>query len=106
MNNQSTLLPYEEIAQLTSHMLKAARNKDWDKMRELESSCAVIISKIKTANEKVLPFGPAYQRKIASLKKIMANDLEIRNIAEPWMAGIDALMRPVDQVQSPISRYR
>ena len=106
MDNPTVIPLYEEIAQLTSQMLKAAKVKNWDEMRELEASCAVLIKKIKLANEKVLPFGPAYQRKIASIKKIMANDLEIRNIAEPWMAKIDGLMRSADQAQATLRRYR
>ena len=106
MDNPTVIPLYEEIAQVTSQMLKAAKDKNWDRMRELENICAGLIKRITLANEKVLPFGPAYQRKIASIKKIMANDLEIRNMAEPWMAKIDWLMQSAEEQQAPLRRYR
>jgi len=105
--DHTTVAPlYEEIAQITSQMLVAAKDKNWKRMKELETGCAVLINKIKLTNENVVPFGPAYQRKITSIKKIMANDLEIRSMAEPWMAKIDGLMQSAEGQQLPLRRYR
>ena len=105
--DHTTVAPlYEEIAQITSQMLITAKDKNWVRMQELEISCAVLINKIKSTNENVVPFGPAYQRKIVSIKKIMANDLEIRKMAEPWMAKIDGLMQSSKEQQLLLRRYR
>ena len=105
--DHTTVVPlYEEIAQITSQMLVAAKDKNWERLHELENGCSVLINKIKSTNENVVPFGPAYQRKIVSIKKIMANDLEIRIMAEPWMAKIDGLMQSSEERQLLLRRYR
>jgi flagellar protein FliT len=82
---------YERIADITSLMLKAARAKDWLKITELEALCAIEIEKINNAKP-VPATGPALKSKIASIHKILAHDREIRDLLNPWMVRMDALL--------------
>lgn len=84
-------LTYEHIADITSMMLKAARAKDWPKMTELEGLCAVEIKKITSAKPEPIT-GIALQRKMISIHKILAHDREIRELLNPWMLKMDALL--------------
>lgn len=92
MKYQNTITTYEVIENLTSQMLLAAKAEDWDKLTALESGCAKYIEQLKFY-ENVLPLSrDASERKVASIKRILADDLEIRNLVSPKMAKLSALM--------------
>ncbi len=92
MKYQNTITTYEVIENLTSQMLLAAKAEDWDKLTALESDCAKYIEQLKFY-ENVLPLSrDASERKVASIKRILADDLEIRNLVSPKMAKLSALM--------------
>ena len=82
---------YERIAEVTSQILTAARDKDWHKVSELEAECALEVQKLRSAKFEPLA-GTELQRKIASIHKILAHDREIRDLLNPWMARMDALL--------------
>jgi flagellar protein FliT len=92
MKYQNTITTYEAIEKLTSQMLLAAKAEDWDKLTALESDCAKYIEQLKFY-ENVLPLSKdASQLKAASIKRILADDREIRNLVSPKMAKLSALM--------------
>jgi flagellar protein FliT len=82
---------YERIADITSLMLVAVRAKDWQKIAELEALCAIETKKITSTTPEPLT-GAALDRKIASIHKILAHDREIRDLLNPWMLKMDALL--------------
>lgn len=81
---------YERIAEVTSQILAAARDKEWHKIAELEAQCAIEVQKLKSAQLEPVA-GAELQRKIASIHKILAHDREIRDLLSPWMTRMDAL---------------
>jgi flagellar protein FliT len=92
MKYKNTNTTYEAVENLTSQMLLAAKAEDWDKLAALESDCAKYIEQLKFY-ENVVPLSKdASQRKAASIKRILADDLEIRNLVSPRMAKLSALM--------------
>jgi flagellar protein FliT len=92
MEYQNTIVIYEAIADLTNQMLAVAKQQDWDKLVELEAGCAKYVEQLKFY-ENVLPLSrDASERKAASIKRILADDLEIRNLVSPRMAKLSALM--------------
>ncbi len=91
MEYHSTVMLYESVAQIMKQMLHAARMQDWDTLTELEHDCAQHVATIKALEEQPLP-SDALQRKVASIKSILADDREIRNLVSPWMARLNALM--------------
>lgn len=92
MEAQNTIMIYEAVAEITKKMLIAAKQQDWDTLAELEASCAKHIAGLKL-NENALPLpSEARARKLASIKSILADDREIRNIVSPWMVRLNSLM--------------
>lgn len=92
MEYQNTIMLYESVAKIMKQMLLAARMQDWDTLTELEGSCAQHVAQLKMIEEiQPLP-KEALKRKIASIKSILADDREIRNLVSPWMARLSALM--------------
>lgn len=88
---ETTAITYERIADITRLMLKAAHAKDWPRMTELEALCAIEIEKVTSASPEPVS-GAALQSKIASIHQILAHDREIRDLLNPWMLRMDALL--------------
>jgi flagellar protein FliT len=92
MEHQDTIVIYETVAELTKQMLLAAKQQDWDSLAELEANCAQQVATLKLS-ESALPLpSDVRERKLASIKSILADDREIRNIVSPWMVRLNSLM--------------
>jgi flagellar protein FliT len=91
MTSTEVLSMYENIAGLTNQMAAAARMGDWDGLSKLEGQCATEARAVGTG---VPALGGAPRlRKIDLLKQILANDREIRDIADPWMNTVPGMSR-------------
>jgi len=91
MNNHDVIALYETVADITDQMLAAARNSDWEQLAVLETRCAHHVEILK--NDKPAPLtGDIRVRKVQIINKILADDREIRNIAEPWMAKLSQMI--------------
>jgi flagellar protein FliT len=90
--NPQLLNYYEAIEQASQDMLAAARVGNWDHVVKLEGACALLISQLKhAAARQALPSGVA-QLKSRIMQRILVNDAEIRQLAEPWLEDLDALL--------------
>ena len=90
--NSSLLDYYEAIERASQDMLEAARSGNWDQVLKLEGACAVLISQLKhTAAQKALGSEEA-QFKSRVMQRILVNDAEIRQLAEPWLDELDDLL--------------
>ena len=90
--NASLLNYYEAIERASQDMLEAARNGNWDQVLKLEGACALLISQLKnTAAQKPLG-GDEAQFKSRIMQRILVNDAEIRQLAEPWLEDLDDLL--------------
>ena len=87
MNNAQIIAAYETILSITGQMLEAARKKDWDYLQTLEEDCRAVMAVLMTANAAPLD-GNYQQRKVEIIHKMLADDAEIRNITQPWMAHL------------------
>ena len=87
------LLSYYEAIENASHdTLTAARAGDWDTVVKLEGACAVLIAQLKHASEDH-PLGPDEAAlKTRIMQRILVNDAEIRNLAEPWINDLSRMM--------------
>ncbi|MEO0318970.1 MAG: hypothetical protein RL404_2647 [Pseudomonadota bacterium] len=83
---------YQEVERLTGGMLSAAHQQDWDRLAALEAGCARCIDSIKGCPVPARLSEEARQKKFLLLKSILANDREIRKLAEPWMQQISHLL--------------
>jgi len=92
MTSEDILTVYESVADLTGQMLAAAGSSDWDRLVELEQQCSTKVSALRV-NEAAQPLtGPARQRKVALIKKVLADDRRIRDLTAPWMAQLSKLI--------------
>ena len=92
MSYLNVLSLYESVAEITSHMLLAAQEQDWDKLSELEGYCAQYVEKLKL-HEQLEPLtGDAQAKKLACIKRILADDREIRNLMAPWMVKLNSML--------------
>jgi flagellar protein FliT len=83
---------YEAIERASADMLCAARNGDWDEVVKLEGACAVLIAQLKHAAA-AAPLGKEEaQLKSRIMQRILVNDAEIRQLAEPWLEDLDKLL--------------
>lgn len=91
MNSSEVLSMYENIAGLSTQMAAAARMGDWDGVGKLETQCTSAARA--TATGVPALDGAPRMRKIDLLKQILANDREIRDLADPWMNTIPGMSR-------------
>lgn len=93
MDNQEILELYETVASITDKMLAAARTGDWEQLAELESHCSSTVEIIRNNEEPHQPLtAVARERKVRIIRKILEDDRQIRDITEPWMARLQAMI--------------
>lgn len=91
MNTEDTLSLYEEMTVISGQMLRAASEGEWDLLTELERECASRIDRLRQ-NETVVVQAEQRSRKVAAIRTILANDRQIRDLTQPWMAKLSALV--------------
>ncbi|RJX34161.1 MAG: flagellar protein FliT [Oxalobacter sp.] len=92
MTQQQILSIYQDVAEITSKMLAAARNSDWDTLVSLEKNCAMQVGALKK-NDRIFRLSEdERQQKIGLIKKILADDQEIRSLTEPRLAHLSSLL--------------
>jgi flagellar protein FliT len=83
---------YEQISGITSQMREAAAGCEWDRLISLEKECCRKVEAIKPHD--CVPTNPAERaQKLALLKKILADDADIRNRTESWMEQMQRIMQ-------------
>ena len=83
---------YQAIEKASQDMLDAARAGNWDHVLKLEGACALLISQLKTSATRQ-PLGEdEMQFKSRIMQRILINDAEIRQLAEPWLDNLDELL--------------
>jgi flagellar protein FliT len=103
MEHQNTIVLYESVATIMKQMLHAARMQDWETLSALEDNCARTVERLKgLENTQPLPH-EALNRKVASIKSILADDREIRNLVSPWMAKLNKMMQN-NQLEQGLTR--
>ncbi len=82
---------YEAIERASADMLNAARAGNWDEVVRLEGACVLLISQLKNAAQEPAVTGNSEAAKVKSriMQRILVNDAEIRQLAEPWLQDLD-----------------
>jgi flagellar protein FliT len=92
MKSDEILSLYEAVSTITDQMLLAARKGDWDKLIALEEHCAHHVQTLRDSEPPVPLTGVNRERKVKIIHKILADDREIRDLAEPWMAHLSHMI--------------
>jgi flagellar protein FliT len=107
MNEQEQVLDiYGSIATKTAEMLDSAKQGDWDRLVALERDYADLIERLKRTDKGVLADAGFAQRKVALIRKVLADDAEIRRYTEPWMEQLDAHLGSARQQRQLQNAYR
>ena len=93
MNTQNVISNYESLARLTGAMRDAAVGGEWDALVELERQCSRQVTTMKSADTQTGLDEASRQQKIKLIKKILADDAEIRNRTESWMGQLQRVMQ-------------
>ena len=84
---------YRRMADASRRMLLAARGDDWSEVCNVEKECAQLIGELSTMGD-LAPTDPALrQQKLDLMRRVLADDAEIRVLSQPWLARLDAMMR-------------
>jgi flagellar protein FliT len=92
MNGQEVVSLYEAMVGITDQMLTAATASDWDRLATLELQCAACVRQLK-ANGDTQPLAAQERsRKVDAIRKMLAADRQIRDLTQPWMAKLSAMI--------------
>lgn len=88
---------YEFLSSITGQMRAAATQGAWDRLVELEKQCSQRVDAMK-AQDTAAPVDESTRlRKVALIRKILADDAEIRNHTEQWMAQLQRIVQSTGQ---------
>ena len=88
---------YGSISTKTGEMLDAAKSSDWDRLVALEQDCRTLIEALKRSDTGAGPSAVFVQKKVAFIRKVLADDAEIRKFTEPWMNQLQAYLENARQ---------
>lgn len=84
----SALVVYESMSTLSAQMVEAASACDWDRLAALERDCAGLARHLEAGGE-TAPLSEAERaRKRDLIRRILADDAEVRRHTEPWMEQV------------------
>src|SRR3954470_10034090 len=92
------LASYELLAQVTSRMRDAAVNDDWDSVIALESQCAGLYTQLMAAGAERTPDLDRDRRKAELIRKVLADDAQIRERLSGQLVNIWRLLQGGHQV--------
>lgn len=92
MSSQDIITLYQAMSAITGEMLVAARAEDWELFTIPESRCSAHVQTLKEKEPLQALSSLEREQKISIIQKILADDSEIRNLTESWMAQLSTLM--------------
>ena len=95
LNSQQTIAVYENLLLITQKMLEAAKIDDIQQMHYLEDNFNCQVRNIRNANGFVKLSGEQRHKKIQLLHHILENDKAIRDITDPWLKELSALINNI-----------
>lgn len=83
---------YEVLADASLAMLEAARAGDWLKVSDIESLCVQLVAQLKASKAQRRLNRAERLRKRELIRRILAQDAEIRDLLEPRFTHINRLI--------------
>ncbi|MBB4011922.1 flagellar protein FliT [Niveibacterium umoris] len=92
----TTLALYEKMSGLSAQMAEAARANDWDQVTALEGEITRLRKDLQVQDPVERPaaaLSDAERRRKAELiKRILADDREVRRHTEPWLDSVKMML--------------
>lgn len=83
---------YQQLSAITGQMRTAAADGEWDRLISLEQECRRKVEELKP-RDGILSDTAERAQKIALIKKILADDADIRSRTESWMRQLERIMQ-------------
>ena len=96
---------YERLSSLTGQMRTAAMQGEWDHLIELERQCSQRVESMKALDASSKLDESTRLRKVELIRKILADDAEVRSLTEPWMAQLQRIMQSARQEGRLLDAY-
>jgi flagellar protein FliT len=93
MSDSQVIINYESLSAITSQMRDAAVHGEWDQLVDLEQQCSRHVAAMKPVDATTKLDEQTRQHKIKLIKKILADDADIRNRTEAWMGQLRHIMQ-------------
>jgi flagellar protein FliT len=108
-NNQHILDIYARVSVKSGEMVEAAKASDWDKLIELEQECRALVDTLRrddTSNAGAPRPDRGYiQRKYEYIRKVLADDAQVRRYTEPWMEQLQVFLGSARQENKLLRAY-
>jgi flagellar protein FliT len=96
---------YEFLSSITEQMCAAISQGQWNHLVELEGQCCQRVASMK-AQDAAIPIDESTRlRKVALIRKILADDKEIRNRIEPQLARLQHFIQGARQQHRLLETY-
>lgn len=105
MQGTEIIATYETLSKLTGDMLLAAKQGEWDRLTELERHCRVPLNQLISHAAAVKLNDSERQRKLEVIRKILADDAQIRELTEPRLTKLLSLLRGSDTARKLAKTY-
>jgi flagellar protein FliT len=113
MNTPVDTLPiYENMAVISEQMLVAARNANWELLSVLENRSSQYLAQLNQSSvegaieAQIDNTNDALrERKVAIIKKILADDRDIRNLTEPRLTELSDLIKNTHNERKLVRAY-
>jgi flagellar protein FliT len=73
-------------------MLAAATDNDWDRVVQLEQQCNACVRQLKANGDGQPLAAPERLRKANAIRRMLDSDRQIRDLTQPWMTRLSAMM--------------
>ncbi|AOJ88106.1 flagellar biosynthesis protein FliT [Burkholderia sp. MSMB0856] len=97
---------YEALAAVSGRMLSAARGAQWSALPELQAEFLRLVDGLKEAHPGVTLDQADLGRKLELIRRILADDAAIRDLASPDVARLSALFEARRSTQVLTDLYR
>jgi flagellar protein FliT len=103
MDYQHVLDTYAAVSVKSGEMLEAAKASDWNRLVELEQECRALVDALRrddcTSRDAPRPDPGYIRRKYDLIRKVLADDAQIRRYTEPWMEQLQVFLGSARQEQ-------
>ncbi len=101
----SLLNIYAIFAEHSGAMLESAQRGDWDDVTRREKACSQLIDVLRNFSSLKPAHEDERQECMRLVRKVLADDAAIREIAQPWLRELDQILRPLNG-RRPVHSFR
>lgn len=105
MDSTQIIATYENMLTVSGQMLEAAKSSDWDRLVDLEKHCRALAERLSAGGASPRLTGQLRQRKVEIIRRMLADDAEIRNLTQPWMAQLQQFLGSARQERKLCQAY-